>query len=74
MSVLGGCVGAWDSPKFGGDAYTEIVEQLSRVNAASAWIAAAILFAAGGVLKALADILEELRLQAPPPPASGTPH
>ena len=78
MAVLGGISSFFDSPAFEGAAYTEIVSQLAKVFGGLAWLAAVVLFTAGALLNALADILVELRRQtptrssagvAPPPPA-----
>ena len=75
LAIIGGVLpGSLDAPKFGGDAYTEIVAQLADVRGAISWIAAMILFVVAALLKALADILSEQRRQtmwmidnAPPP-------
>lgn len=64
LAILGGCARTWDTPEFGGDAYTEIVEQTAGVSAGVAWLAAVVLFAGGALLKALADVLDELRRPA----------
>ena len=64
LSVLGGCASYWDTPEFGGDAYTEMVTRLAFINGSVAWLAAVALIVAGALLKALADILEELRGQS----------
>ena len=63
LAILGGLFGAWETPEFGGDAYTEMVAQLATISGAVAWLAAAVLFVAGALLKSQADILDELRRQ-----------
>ena len=64
LAMIGGILpGALDAPKFGGEAYTEIVAQLADVRGAISWIAAMILFVVAALLKALADILIEQRRQ-----------
>ena len=49
--------------KFGGDAYTEMVDQLASINGSVAWLAAVVLFVSAALLKALADMLDELMMQ-----------
>ena len=61
LAILGGTLNNVGTPTFGGEAYTEIVERLAQVYGAVAWLAAVVLFAAGALLKALADILDEMR-------------
>ena len=63
LAILGGLFSAWGTPEFGGDAYTEMVAQLATISGAVAWLAAVVLFVAGALLKAQADILDELRRQ-----------
>ena len=63
LALLGGLASSAGTPTFQGDAYTEIVEQLAAVSGAVAWLAAVLLFTVSALLKALADILDELRLQ-----------
>ena len=41
-----------------------MVERLASIRGAIAWLAAAVLFAVGALLRALADILDEFRRQA----------
>lgn len=61
IAVAGGIGLAVDSPAFGGDAYTEIVSQLATGNGGIAWLAAVLLFVASALLRALGDILSEMR-------------
>ena len=61
LAVLGGVFNNAGTPTFGGEAYTEIVARLAQVYGAVAWLAAVVLFATGVLLKALADILDEMR-------------
>ena len=61
LAILGGLFANANTPKFGGDAYTEIVKQTAEVSAAVVWLAAVVLFVGGALLKALADILDEIR-------------
>lgn len=60
LAILGGVFGSTGTPKFGGEAYTEIVARLAAVSGAVAWLAAVVLFTSGALLKALADVLDEL--------------
>ena len=71
LAILGGLFGDRETLRFGGDAYTEMVAQLSTISRAVAWLAAVVLFTGGALLKALADLLDELRLPAVGPPAMG---
>ena len=64
LAVLGGGFGSIGTPEFGGEAYTEIVARLAVVSGAVAWLAAVVLFTGGALLKALADVLDELRRPA----------
>ena len=59
LAVAGGLLRTAASPEFGGDAYTEMVERLAAVSGGIAWLAAVVLFVAGALLRALADILDE---------------
>ena len=63
LAVFGGIFESLDTPSFGGDAYTEIVAQLGGISGAVAWLAAVLLFTVCALLRALADILDELRRQ-----------
>ena len=63
LAVLGGVFSSVGTPTFGGEAYTEIVQRLATLSGAVAWLAAVALFVAGALLRALADILDELRRQ-----------
>lgn len=60
-SIIVGFVTRWNTPTFKGDAYTEIVERITSVYGAIAWLAAVVLLVSAAVLRALADILDELR-------------
>ena len=60
LAVLGGGLSSTGTPEFGGEAYTEIVARLAVVSGAVAWLAAVVLFTSGALLKALADVLDEL--------------
>ena len=64
LAILGGLFDASGTPKFGGDAYTEMVAQLATISRAVGWLAAVVLFTGGALLKALADVLDELRWPA----------
>ena len=64
LAILGGVFSASETPEFGGDAYTEMVAQLATISGAVAWLAAVVLFTGGALLKALADIVDELRRPA----------
>ena len=61
LAILAGLFVNSDTPRFGADAYTEIVRQIAEVNAGIAWFAGVVLFVGGAILKALADLLDELR-------------
>ena len=61
LAILGGVFNNVGTPIFGGEAYTEIVARLAQVYGAVAWLAAVVLLAAGALLHALADILDEMR-------------
>ena len=61
LAIVGGAFNNVGTPTFGGEAYTEIVARLAQVYGAVAWLAAVVLFAAGALLHALADILDEMR-------------
>ena len=63
LAVFGGFAESLDTPSFGADAYTEIVAQLGGISGAVAWLAAVLLFTVCALLRALADILDELRRQ-----------
>ena len=60
ISALAGLTNVADTPTFTGDAYTEIVQRLAGVFSAVAWLAAAVLFVAAALLRALADIHDTL--------------
>ena len=62
LAIVAGVFAAANSPSFGGDAYTAIVDQLATANAGVAWLAAVMLFVAAALLRALADIVTELRI------------
>ena len=64
LAIFGGASINSDTPVFGDDAYTEIVRQTAEVGAGIAWLAAVVLFVGGALLKALADVLDELRRSA----------
>lgn len=64
LAILGGVFGSVGTPEFGGEAYTEIVARLAVVSGAVAWLAAVVLFTGGALLKAVADVLDELRRPA----------
>ena len=64
LAILGGGFGSIGTPEFGGEAYTEIVARLAVVSGAVAWLAAVVLFTGGALLKAVADVLDELRRPA----------
>ena len=63
LAILAGTFNNVGVPTFGGEAYTEIVSRLAQISGAVALLAAVVLFAAGALLKAAADILVELRRQ-----------
>ena len=63
LAVFGGIFESLDTPSFGGDAYTEIVAQLGGISGAVTGLAAVLLFTVCALLRALADILDELRRQ-----------
>ena len=61
LAVLGGFFSQIGAPEFGGDAYTEMVDQLASINGSVAWLSAVVLFTSAALLKALADLLDALR-------------
>ena len=60
-AVLSGMSTSWNTPEFNADAYTEMVQRLASLNGTVFLVAAVLCFVAAALLKALADLVDQLR-------------
>lgn len=60
LSVIGGFLGLYGTPRFGADYYTESVKYAAQTVSVIAWLAAVVWFVGAAILFALARIIDEL--------------
>lgn len=60
LSVIGGFLGMYGTPRFGADYYTESVKYAAQTVSVIAWLAAVVWFVGAAILFALARIIEAL--------------
>lgn len=60
LSVIGGFLGMYGTPRFGADFYTESVKYAAQTVSVIAWLAAVVWFVGAAILFALARIIDVL--------------